>query len=472
MQSLRTAFVDSSAGAQLGRLCDRADAGRQLAQKLMAYADRPDVIVLGLPRGGVPVAYEIAKALHAPLDVFIARKLGAPGYGELAMGALASGGVRVLNQDIVRGLAIADDAIAAVIAKEQCELERRERTYRGNRPPLDICNKIIILVDDGIATGATLRAAVAALRSQAPAKLIVAVGVAPTETCETLEKEVDELVSVLKPDRFWAVSHWFVDFAPTTDGEVCALLTKAAMFQPAKKAQVGETFPMQICVDKVTLLGDLSIPEQAKGLVLFAHGSGSSRLSPRNRFVAQALQAGGLATLLFDLLTVEEEAIDVRTRQLRFDIELLTQRLVAVTDWVLRQPPTQGLNIGYFGASTGAAAALIAAAQRPSVIAAVVSRGGRPELALTHLAHVKAPTLLIVGGADTPIIHMNEQALGALPAEAKLAIVPGATHLFEEPGALEQVAALACDWFQRHFGVNQAKLPLEALQATKRLPRR
>lgn len=457
MQSLRVAFSNFPAGAQLGRLCDRSDAGRQLAQKLMAYADRPDVIVLGLPRGGVPVAYEIAKALHAPLDVFIARKLGAPGYGELAMGALASGGVRVLNQDVVRGLAIADDVIAEVVAKEQRELERREQLYRGNRPPLMLRHKIIILVDDGIATGATLRAAIAALRTQSPAKIIVAVGVAPTETCETVEKEVDELVSLLKPDRFWAVSHWFVDFAPTTDGEVRTLLAQAALFQPDQKTQAIETFPVQIRVGKVTLLGDLSVPALAKGLVLFAHGSGSSRLSPRNRFVAQALQTGGLATLLFDLLTVEEEAIDLRTRELRFDVDLLTKRLVAVTDWVVQQPPVQGLKIGYFGASTGAAAALIAAAQRPAVIAAVVSRGGRPELALPNLAHVKAPTLLIVGGADTPIIEMNEQALSALPAAAKLALVPDATHLFEEPGALEQVAELARDWFLRHLGVTQPK---------------
>jgi len=201
----------------------------------------------------------------------------------------------------------------------------------------------------------------------------------------------------------------------------------------------------------VMLQGDLSIPPNAKGIVVFAHGSGSSRLSTRNQRVAARLQGGGFATLLFDLLTADEETRDAATGHLRFDIPMLAERLAAATDWLASQPQTHALKAGYFGASTGAAAALVAAATRPEV-RAVVSRGGRPDLAGPYLGRVHAPTLLIVGGDDGPVIGMNQSALGQLSAAVKdMVIVPGATHLFEEPGALEQVAELALDWFERHL---------------------
>jgi len=189
---------------------------------------------------------------------------------------------------------------------------------------------------------------------------------------------------------------------------------------------------------------------------LFAHGSGSSRHSPRNRYVAQVLQDAGLATLLIDLLTPDEEQVDMRTGHLRFDIGLLAERLVGATDWLTQQPNTQNLRVGYFGASTGAGAALVAAAERPDVVAAVVSRGGRPDLAGPALARVQAPTLLIVGGNDVPVISMNDEAMAQLRAEKQLVIVPGATHLFEEPGALEEVARLARDWFLQHLARRDA----------------
>jgi putative phosphoribosyl transferase len=200
------------------------------------------------------------------------------------------------------------------------------------------------------------------------------------------------------------------------------------------------------------LQGDLCVPEGARAVVLFAHGTGSSRHSPRNRFVAQALHAAGVATLVIDLLTAEEEAVDVHTAHLRFDISLLADRLVAATDWLAAQPDTEELGIGYFGASTGAGAALVAAAARAQVIGAVVSRGGRPDLAGPALAHVWAPTLLIVGGEDTPVLGINRRALAQLPnTENQLVIVPGASHLFEEPGALAEVARLAAAWFTRRL---------------------
>lgn len=208
---------------------------------------------------------------------------------------------------------------------------------------------------------------------------------------------------------------------------------------------------VQIPVEQHTLEGILQIPDAAQGLVVFVHGSGSSRHSSRNQYVARLLQNDGLAVLLFDLLTAAEEQVDMRTRQLRFDIDLLAARVIATTDWLAQHPETQDLAIGYFGASTGAAAALIAAAARPDVARAVVSRGGRPDLAGRALPAVKAPTLLIVGGHDTPVIPLNQGALARLNAIKELAIVPGATHLFEEPGALQEVARLASGWFQRYL---------------------
>lgn len=209
---------------------------------------------------------------------------------------------------------------------------------------------------------------------------------------------------------------------------------------------------IQIPINSITLEGNLTIPEGAKGIVVFAHGSGSSRFSSRNRYVALELQKEGLGTLLFDLLTAEEERIDMVTAHLRFDIDLLANRLVEVTNWLLSNHDTKKLNIGYFGASTGAAAALIAAKEHADTVKAVVSRGGRPDLAEKALPDVKAPTLLIVGGNDFQVIQMNQWALDRLKAEKKeLKIVPGATHLFEEPGTLEEVANLAGEWFKRYL---------------------
>ena len=205
----------------------------------------------------------------------------------------------------------------------------------------------------------------------------------------------------------------------------------------------------------VTLDGNLGVPAGAHSVVLFAHGSGSSRHSPRNRYVAGVLREAGLATLLMDLLTADEEAIDLQTQRLRFDISLLADRLVDATDWLTQNPDTRDLTIGYFGASTGAAAALVAAAERPDAVGAIVSRGGRPDLAGAALARVRAPTLLIVGGNDIPVIGMNQEAMAQLHVQTKLEIVPGATHLFEEPGALEEVARLAREWLERYLSGRQ-----------------
>jgi putative phosphoribosyl transferase len=210
-----------------------------------------------------------------------------------------------------------------------------------------------------------------------------------------------------------------------------------------------------IPIDGVTLDGDLSLPDGAQGVVSFAHGSGSSRFSPRNRYVAGVLQLAGLGTILLDLLTPEEEQVDARTGHLRFDIGLLARRLVGATNWLGEQQETRVLKVGYFGASTGGGAALVAAAERPEGIGAVVSRGGRPDLAGPALPRVTAPTLLIVGGLDAPVIALNKQAMQEMRAHTELAVVAGATHLFEEPGTLDQVARLARDWFLKYLTLAQ-----------------
>jgi len=214
---------------------DRREAGRQLAAKLAAYAGRPDVLVLALPRGGVPVAYEVARALAAPLDIYLVRKLGLPGHEELAMGAVASGGIRVLNKEVVQALRVPEEVIAEVAALELEELERRERLYRGDRPPPYVRGRIVILIDDGLATGSTMRAAIAALRRQHPARIVVAVPVGAPETCAEFQDEADEAICALTPDPFYAVGLWYGDFTQTTDEEVRDLLEQAG----AEHAPVG-----------------------------------------------------------------------------------------------------------------------------------------------------------------------------------------------------------------------------------------
>ena len=433
---------------------NRRAAGHALAERLR-HLEAAHPVVLALPRGGVPVAFEVARALRAPLDVVVVRKIGAPGNPEFGIGAVAEGGVRVLNDASVRSLLIGVEELEHSAAKAVGEVEERVRRYRGSRPPIPLRGRTAIVIDDGVATGGTARAALRAVRAQHPAKLVFAVPVGPPETVERLAAEVDEVFCVEQPEVMWAVGMYYDDFSPTSDEEVVELL-EAAMEDggaaapgpvPAAADPPGDrevTIPLP---SGELLGGHLAVPENARGLVVFAHGSGSSRHSPRNRAVAAAFNERGLGTLLFDLLTPSEE----HERSNVFDIDLLARRLELATRWLDDDPELSQLPLGYFGASTGAGAALVASAGVGRRVGAVVSRGGRPDLAAPRLGDVSAPVLLIVGGRDELVLELNRDALRQLRCEAELTIVPGATHLFDEPGALGEVADLAVGWFLRHL---------------------
>lgn len=432
---------------------DRADAGRKLANLLQRFSDEHPA-VLGLARGGVLVAAEVAERLNAPLDVMVSRKIGAPLQPELGIGAVAPGGVRVVDERLVQELRITDTELEKLSDREREEVDRRIFEYRRGRPPLSLRDRTVILVDDGLATGVTALAAVRSLRKQQPRKLILAFPVCSSQGKKLLAPEADEIVCDAVPQDLYAVGAWYDDFSQTTDQEVAQSLSEASRRHSGATITPVEVARREVEIDiqEATLHADLAIPQNATGIVLFAHGSGSSRLSPRNRFVATRLNEAGLATLLADLLTQSEEVEDRYSGHLRFDIGLLSDRLYRLTGWIKRDPDIGSLPIGYFGASTGAAAALAASVIKPGDAKAIVSRGGRPDLAGGALHDVTAATLLIVGTHDEPVIALNEDALQELCCPTKdLQLVEGATHLFEEPGALEQVAELAADWFSRYL---------------------
>ena len=437
---------------------DRHDAGRRLAGVLRkAWQPGEDVVVLGLHRGGVPVAEEVARTLRAPLDVCLVRKLGVPRQPELAMGAIGEGGVRVLNDDVVRASGISAEELAQVEVHERAVLDRRSREYRGSSPLSDVAGRSVVLVDDGIATGASARAACEVVRARGADQVVMAVPVAPRDWTDRLGDAADVYVCPHTPRDFFGVGQFYADFSQTDDAEVVACLARAGSASAdveeaghgARPRGTGVPWDGEVTIaaGSVRMPGELSVPRDARAVVVFAHGSGSSRHSTRNRFVARVLNRAGLGTLLFDLLS-EQEAGD---RANVFDVGLLADRLTTAVRWLRAQPETQGAEVGLFGASTGAAAALWAAAEPDADVAAIVSRGGRPDLAEPRLAQVTAPTLLIVGGHDPGVLDLNRQARVQLGCPSDLAVVPGATHLFEEPGTLSNVAQLACEWFTTHL---------------------
>lgn len=425
------------------RFENRSDAGRQLATAVHQRGYR-DVVVLGLPRGGVPVAYEVAHELHAPLDVAVVRKLGVPVQPELAMGAIAEGGVCLVDEAMVRRARVSEGQLDDVIAREAHELDRRARRYRQNRPAVELAGRTAIIVDDGIATGSTSRAACQAARARGATWIVLATPVAPARVATGMAPDADEVVCLQTPETFLAVGQFYDDFGQTSDEQVVRLLRQSAQAdQPTRGVPCRD---VTIPVDGAELPGWLCQPVGAVGVVVFVHGAGSSRHSPRNMFVGGVLNKARIGTLLYDLLTPDEAS----RRDNVFDIDLLTTRLEAVTAWLRKE--ASGTRIGYFGASTGGAAALRAAARPEADVAAIVVRGGRPDLAGAEaLGQVRAPTLFIVGELDRMVLQLNQTAARNMRAAHRLTVVPGATHLFQEPGTLEVVARRATDWFSGYL---------------------
>ncbi len=441
---------------------DREEAGRRLAAELIKrHVDDP--VVLALPRGGVPVAVEVAEALGAPLDLVMVRKIGAPGNPEVALAAIVEGDPpeMVVNEEVMRHSGADQAYLERERDKQLKEMQRRRARYLGERPHADIKGKTAILVDDGLATGATMKAALIAARRWGAARVIVAVPVAPASEVPELAKLADDVICLHPDPYFRGVGGAYADFHQLSDEETVGYLRR--VWTVAERSETGPALSRGVSIPPLGLQGDLVVPPEPRGVILFAHGSGSSRLSPRNRQVAERLNEMGFATLLLDLLT-EAEAADRRNV---FDIPLLAERLLQAELWISAEPELEGLPLGLFGASTGAGAALLAAAELGERIGAVVSRGGRPDLAGPRLAEVTAPTLLIVGGDDTQVLELNRRALEQLRCEKLLRIVPGAGHLFEGPGELEAVTEMAGAWFQHYLARSETPLspPPEAGRA-------
>lgn len=423
---------------------DREQAAYLLAEKLEVYAkSRP--VVLGVPRGAVPMAKIIADRLHGELELILVHKFALKEHPEYAMGSVTEDGEIYLGSGAERlGLRELDVEEAASIAI--AKLQAKRRLYTPHRRSIGLGGRTVILVDDGIATGATMTAAIRAANDAGAKRVIVATPVASNEAVQRLTRE-GALVEVLYvPENFFAVSQFFDDFSEVDDNEVI-------------RALAGEPPEVKLRIDGKILLGHLSVPESARGLVIFAHGSGSGRLSPRNQFVAGELNRGGFATLLVDLLDETES----QSRSRVFDIDLLMRRLHSIEIWSRSESLISVLPIGFFGASTGAAAAIRAAILPESRVRAIVSRGGRPDLASSELPALRVPILLIVGGDDEPVVTWNRNAAARVGGRNEIAIVPHATHLFEEPGALEEVAELALAWFRNFLGEKSAAVRRDGL---------
>jgi putative phosphoribosyl transferase len=418
--------------------------------------------VLAIPRGGVVIGFALARELNAELDIVLARKLRAPFQPEYALGAIAEDG-RVTLNTTAAGLVDVEKAYLEEEKRYQLgEIARRKTLFREVRPAAPVAGRSVIVTDDGIATGSTMFAALRTVRAQNPHELIMAVPVAARDRLSPMRRMCDDVVCLLAPDDFSSVGVFYDDFTPVDDDEVVRLLREALPIstEPMPNANAGadSVRDVTIPVGGGAVAGTLQWAGKPRGVVVFAHGSGSSRHSPRNQLVARVLNGAGFATLLMDLLTPEEG----EDRQKVFDISLLASRLTGAAEWLAGEPVTAGLPVGYFGASTGSAAALCAAAAHPDRVSAVVSRGGRPDLAGSGLSGVRAPTLLIVGGDDESVLTWNREALARLTCPKELAVVPGATHLFEEPGALAQVADLARKWFNSHLRRGSSTSPAPA----------
>jgi putative phosphoribosyl transferase len=440
---------------------DRHAAGLALAHALYAHTRRAGVVVLGMARGGVMVAAPVARALVAPLDTFVCRKLGVPGLEEVAFGAIAEGDGAPVFDAVHSFIGLSRKVVTPVLERERREIERRVKRYRDGKRHIDLFGKTVIVVDDGLASGATLRAAGIALRRHRPARIIAAVPVASGDGVRFISPTFDDVLSLTTPTAFGTVSDWYHDFTPVDDTRVRELLNKPARVadDPASERAIDTEHQIAIPIDAHAptrqIIGDLSHygtgMEPPRGLVIFAHGGGSSRASYRNRYLAARLRLAGWATLRLDLLIETERAADA-TGAFRFDVPLITARLLAATQWCISERVPGCERLVLFGASTGAAAAMGVAAALADRVAAVVARGGRIDLAAPTLARVRAPTLLVVGGNDQETLRLTEGCQPLLGAAVTVRVIPGAGHTFGESGTLGRLGEVVTSWLthQQH----------------------
>ena len=417
---------------------DRSEAGRRLAERVRAYAVN-DPIVLALPRGGVPVGAELARRLDVDFDVLVVRKIGLPGRPETGVGAISEDGHVFFDDQALARLRVPRQALRETVEAERVELDRRRRVYRGERPAPRIAGRDCVIVDDGVATGGTARAALRMVRQAGPSQVVLAAPVASPEAVESLREEADALVVLSVPENFHAVGEWYRDFGQLSDGHVTAILAERGRLRPEENTARA----VRIRAGQVYLDGDLTMPSTLRGAIVMAFGEG--RTDPRWRAAASVFQRAGYATLLLDLWTdasADAEGDDART---------MGERLNAAVTWLRRATDAATEPLGVFGAGAAAPAALVTAAERPQDLGAVVVYGGRIDLAESSLSQVRAPALILLESSDSFVRELNEWARGRMGAQTDLRVVAGAEQLLQGAQEWRHTAVEALDWFDQHL---------------------
>ncbi|RNL85061.1 phosphoribosyltransferase family protein [Halostreptopolyspora alba] len=423
---------------------DRSEAGRRLVERVRAFAVT-DPVVLALPRGGVPVGVELARRLRVELEVLMVRKIGLPNHPEMGIGAITEDGHVCFDDRALARMGIAREALAETVEAERAELARRVETYRGTRAAPRITGRDVLVVDDGVATGGTAKAALRMVRRQRPARLVLAVPVASQQAVETLRPEVDDIVVLTAPENFRAVGEWYRDFGQLTDDDVSTALRELRAVRSGADSQRA----VRIRAADVYLDGDLTSPSEVRGSVVFAVSHG--RHDPRRHGVAEGLRRSGYATLMLDLLTHDEWRRERQDGWSGVDTVQLGERLTAAVRWLRRSTDLAGEPVGLLATGAAAPAALVTAAGRPDDVAAVVAHGGRIDLAEESLPQVRAPTLVLVPGSESFVRELTEWALRRLGAPYDLRVVPGAEQLLPESEDWREGSEAAVQWFERHL---------------------
>lgn len=421
---------------------DRAEAGRRLAERVRAFAVT-DPIIVALPRGGVPVGAELARRLRVPLDVLLVRKIGLPSNPEFGVGALTEDGRLYYDDTALARMNVSREALAETVESERAELHRRLALYRGGRPAPRLGGRDVIVVDDGLATGGTARAALAMVRRQRPARLVLAVPVGHLSAVEGLRHDADQLVVLTAPENFRAVGEWYRDFEQLTDGYVTAVLAELGTAAPPGASERAVRFR----AGEVYLDCDYAVPPQIAGTVVMAVEEGRSH--PQHRAVARALREHGFATLLLDVLTAEErQSQGVGAAP---GTAVLAERLEAAVRWLRRAAVAASDPVGLLGVGAGAVAAVTAAAHCPDDVGAVVTCGGRLDFAEEALPDVRAPTLVLVEGEDSFVRELAEWAAARMSARQEVRVVAGPERLLTDPRSWEEVGAAAVGWYRSHL---------------------